>query len=154
LKEEDDVKIRELLKIVDRPVITIGPEETVAVAVQKLIQYDRGSISVCNEKGDLLGIVTERDIARKCFVHNAPQANIKIKDVMTKEVAIGSPEDDLDDVIGVMKQKRIRHVPILEGRQVVGIVSIRDILTLQLSEKLTEIHYAGLLSRRHQRPIV
>ncbi len=62
------MKIRDLLKIKGRPVITIRPNETVAAAIQKLAEYDRGSIPVCNEKGELVGIITERDIVRKCFV--------------------------------------------------------------------------------------
>jgi CBS domain-containing protein len=80
-----DMKIRDLLKIKGRPVITIGPTETVAAAVKKLADYDRGSIPVCNEKGELVGIITERDIVRKCFVSMQPLANIKIEDVMTGE---------------------------------------------------------------------
>jgi len=61
------MKIRDLLKIKGRPVITIGPNETVAAAIQKLVEYDRGSIPVCNEKGELVGIITERDCRKSRF---------------------------------------------------------------------------------------
>ena len=150
-----DLKIRDLLKMKGRPVVTIGPNETVAAAVQKLAEHDRGSIPVCNEKGELVGIITERDIVRKCFVRSDALASIKIEDVMTKEVAIGSPEDDLDYPISVMKQKRIRHLPIVDSHnKVVGMVSMRDLLDVQLSETKAEIRYAGLLPRRPQRPVV
>ena len=148
------MKIRDLLKIKGRPVITIGPNETVAAAVQKLVEHDRGSIPVCNEKGELVGIITERDIVRKCFVRSDALASIKIEDVMTKEVAIGTPEDDLGYAISVMKQKRIRHLPIVDSQKVVGMVSMRDLLDVQLSETKAEIRYAGLLPRRPQRPVV
>lgn len=148
------MKIRDLLKIKGRPVITIRPNETVAAAIQKLAEYDRGSIPVCNEKGELVGIVTERDIVRKCFVPMHTLANIKIEDVMTKGVAIGAPEDDLDYAISVMKQKRIRHLPIIDQQQVVGMISMRDLLDVQLSETKAEIRYAGLLPRPPRRPVI
>jgi CBS domain-containing protein len=60
----------------------------------------------------------------------------------------------VDYAISVMKQKRIRHLPIVEGKQVVSIVSMRDLLDLQLSGAKAEIHYAGLLRRRPQRPFI
>jgi CBS domain-containing protein len=148
------MKIRDLLKIKGRPVITIGPNEIVAAAIQKLVEYDRGSIPVCNEQGELVGIITERDIVRKCFVRTDALASIKIEDVMTKGVAIGAPEDDLDYAISVMKQKRIRHLPIVDRQKVVGMISMRDLLDVQLSETKAEIRYAGLLPRPPRRPMV
>jgi predicted transcriptional regulator len=75
-------------------------------------------------------------------------ANIKIQDVMTKQVAIGHPEDDLNYAISVMKQKRIRHLPIVVDQKVVGMISMRDLLGVQLEETAAEIRYAGLLPGR------
>ena len=148
------MKIRDLLKIKGRQVITIRPNETVAAAIQKLAEYDRGSIPVCNEKGELVGIITERDIIRKCFVPMDTLASVEIEDVMTKGVAIGAPEDDLDYAISVMKQKRIRHLPIMDQQRVVGMISMRDLLDVQLSEAKAEIRYAGLLPRPPRRPVI
>ena len=148
------MKIRDLLKIKGGPVISIGPNETISAAIQKLIKHDRGSIPVCNEKGELVGIITERDIVRKCFVGADILSSIKTEDVMTKGVAIGLPEDDLDYVISVMKQKRIRHLPIVDGQKVVGMISMRDLLDVQLSETKAKIRYAGLLPRPPRRPVV
>jgi CBS domain-containing protein len=93
------MKIRELMKV---PVTSIRPDETVAAAIQKLIEYDRGSISVCNEKGELVGIISERDIVRKCFARNCDVANTRIEDVMSTGVAIGTPEDALEYAVSVM----------------------------------------------------
>jgi predicted transcriptional regulator len=81
-------------------------------------------------------------------------ASVRIEDVMTKGVAIGAPEDDLDYAISVMKQKRIRHLPIIDQQQVVGMISMRDLLDVQLSETKTEIRYAGLLPRPPRRPVI
>ena len=84
---------------------------------------------------------------RKCFARNENLANIKIQDVMTKQVAIGNQEDDLDYAISVMKQKRIRHLPIVDDQKVVGVISMRDLLGVQLEETKAEIRYAGLIRR-------
>jgi CBS domain-containing protein len=148
------MKIRDLMKITSRPVITIGPNDTVSAAVQKLAEYDRGSLPVCNDKGELVGIVTERDLVRKCFKNIDACANFKVKDVMTKEVAVGIPDDDLEYAISAMKQKRIRHLPIVDNRRVVGMVSMRDLLDVELKESQAELRYAGLITRRPPRRIV
>ncbi len=151
------MKIRDLLKIKARPLITIGPGETVSEAVQKLAEHDKGSLPVCNDKGELVGIITERDIVRKCFKTIDACANfasLKVKDVMTKEVAVGFPDDDLEYAISVMQQKRIRHLPIVDNQRVVGIVSMRDLLDVELKETQAEIRYAGLMTRRPPRRIV
>jgi CBS domain-containing protein len=149
------MKIRDLLKINSRPVITIGPNDTVSAAVQKLSEYDYGSLPACNDKGELVGIVTERDIVRKCFKSIDACANFKVQDVMTKEVAVGIPDDDLEYAISAMKQKRIRHLPIVDNhKKVVGMVSMRDLLDMELKESQAELRYAGLVTRRPPRRIV
>jgi CBS domain-containing protein len=148
------MKIRDLLKITSRPVITIGPNDTVSVAVQKLVEYDMGSLPVCNDKGELVGIVTERDLLRKCFKSIDACANFKVQDVMTKEVAVGIPDDDLEYAISAMKQKRIRHLPIMDNQRLVGMVSMRDLLDVELKESQAELRYVGLVTRRPPRRIV
>ncbi len=142
------MKIRDLLAGKDakyRVPAIVEPNENISVAIQKMVTFDRGAISVCNENGELLGIITERDIVRKCFTSIATFENIKVKNIMTEEVAIGHPEDDLDYAIDVMKQKRIRHLPIVDKREVVGMVSMRDLIGVQLAECKAEIRYVGLL---------
>jgi CBS domain-containing protein len=148
------MKIRDLLKITSRPVIIIGPNDTVSAAVQKLVEYDMGSLPVCNDKGELVGIVTERDLLRKCFKSIEACANFKVQDVMTKEVAVGIPDDDLEYAISAMKQKRIRHLPIMDNQRLVGMVSMRDLLDVELKESQAELRYVGLVTRRPPRRIV
>jgi len=145
------MKIRDLLNLKDfkyRVVVTVKPDEAVSAAIKKLIEHDRGSLSVCNDKGELVGIITERDIVRKCFTRSGELDRIKVRDVMTKQVAIGIPEDDLDYAIDIMKKKRIRHLPIVDNQKVVGMISMRDLLGVQYEETRAEIRYAGLLSKR------
>ncbi len=128
------MKLGDLLEMKEfkyRTVITIEPNETISTAVNKMVEYDMGSLPVCNEKGELVGIITERDIARNCSTNDSC-ANINIQDAMSEEVSIGTPEDDLDYAISIMKQKRIRHLPIVDNGNVVGIISMRDLLLLHM----------------------
>jgi len=124
-----------------RVLVTIGTNETISAAIQKLIEHDRGSLPVCNDKGELVGIITERDIARKCLAHSDVFTKIKVKDFMSKQVIIGNPEDDLDYAISVMKQKRIRHLPIVDNQKVIGMISMRDLLGYRLEESQKQVHF-------------
>ena len=142
------MKIRDFLKIKGRSVIIIGPNETISIAIQKLVENDIGALPVCNEKGVLLGIISERDLLKECFQRSNAIGSIKIQDVMTKKVAVGTPEDDLDYATSVMKQKRIRHLPIVVGQKLEGIISMRDIVEFQLEETTAQIRYVGILPRR------
>ena len=148
------MKIRELLKIGGREVQTIGPNDTISAAVQKLSKHNRGSLPVVDEHGHLTGIITERDIVRKCFSRADSCDNVKVKEIMTKDVVIGTPDDDAEYAVMVMKQKRIRHLPIVENEKVIGLVWMRDLLDVQLENCKIEVRYSHLLPRRSQRPIV
>ena len=148
------MKIRDLLKIKGRQVVSIESNEHVSAAIEKLAHYNRGSLPVCNDKGELVGIITERDIVRKCFDYAGSFRNGKVQEVMTKKVAISVPGDDLDYAISVMKQKRIRHLPIVENGIIVGMVSMRDLLDVQLEETKAEIRYNSMLPRRTKRPLI
>ena len=144
------MKIGDLLKLKDfkhRPVVTVSPDETVLSVIEKLVEHDRGALPVCNQDGDLVGIITERDIVRKFPQYNEKYAGVKANDVMTCEVVVGHPEDSLSYALGVMRQKRIRHIPILEERKVVGMISMRDLLGFQLEEVEAEVRYASLIRR-------
>lgn len=138
------MKIRDFLKLKGRPAITIGPDESVAAAAQKLIDNRIGALPVCDKEGNLLGILSERDLLRECFQRSG-NMTARVKDVMTQHVVVGFPEDDLDYATSVMKQKHIRHLPIVIDHKVEGIISMRDILDTLLEETKAQIRYAGII---------
>ncbi len=127
-------KVKDFLRTKGRPVITIEPNETVATAIQKLVENNIGALPVCDTKGAVLGIVSERDLLRECSQRIKAIGSTKVKDVMTKDVAIGVPEDDLDYVTDIMTQKGIRHLPIMVETRLEGIISMRDVVDAQLEE--------------------
>lgn len=134
------MKIKDILKIKDRPTQTIGPDDTVQAATQKLAENNIGALPVCDTKGMLLGIVSERDLLKE-YSQGSRAGSTKIKDVMTKDVAIGIPEDELEYIMGMMTQRGIRHLPIMVGPKLGGIISMRDIVETQLEESKVEVRY-------------
>lgn len=137
------MKLGELLNTKEfkyQQVVTIGHNESVATGIRKMLEHDRGSLPVCDDKGELVGIATERDIVRRCFANDTSPNKIKMRDIMTKEVIVGVRDDDLDYAISVMMQKRIRHLPIVDNRKVVGMISMRDLLGFQLEEYRSQAH--------------
>lgn len=138
------MKLGELLSSKDfkyRVLVTVGQDETVSVAIRSLAEHDRGSLPVHDDKGEPVGIITERDIVRKCVAHSKDCAKIKVRDVMSKQLVIGTPEDDLSYAISVMKHQRIRHLPIVENKKLIGMISMRDLLGVQLEEYTVQARF-------------
>jgi len=138
------MKLGELMNKKDfkhRVLVTAKPKDTITTTIQKLAEHDYGSLPVCNDKGELVGIITERDIVRKCFTGGTDCSKFKVQDVMSRRVVIGSAEDDLDYAISAMNQARIRHIPIVEDKRVIGMISMRDLLGVKLEETRAELKY-------------
>ena len=135
------MKVKHLLKIKDRSVITIGPDETVYAAIQKLVENNIGALPVCDTEGAVVGIVSERDLLKECYQRNRAISSTKVKDIMTKDVAVGILEDDLNYVMNIMNREGIRHLPIMVGPKLKGMISIRDIVEVQLQELQAEVRF-------------
>lgn len=136
------MKIRDIHK--DNPVQlqTISPEKTVHEAIQQLCGANIGALPVIDSTGELIGIVSERDVLRLCARDDCKTAlTMKVREIMTRELVIGVPDDSLDYVMRVMTEHRVRHLPVLENRRLVAIVSIGDVVKAQYEEKETEIRY-------------
>jgi CBS domain-containing protein len=138
------MKLKELFNMKDfkyRVLATAKPNESISTAIRKLIEYDRGSLAVCGDNGLLVGIITERDILRKCYsLHHFDPNTVMVQDIMSKDVVIGKPEDDLEWAITAMKQKRVRHLPIVDNQKVLGMISMRDMLGVRLEESTIQVH--------------
>lgn len=110
--------------------VTIGPDQLIRDALSLLAQFDIGALVVTNEADELIGILSERDIVRRA-VGEGDILSLKIDDVMTKNVVVGVPQDELINVAHTMTERRFRHLPIVDGRRLLGIVSIGDVLKAQ-----------------------
>jgi len=124
------MKISDILTKKGGQVHTIHPNETVKNALRMLVTYNIGGLVVVDETGKITGVLTERDILR--FVaEDDPDFSCPIHEVMTKNIIIGAPQDDLQNVVHTMTEKRFRHLPVVEKGKLMGIVTIGDVMKAQ-----------------------
>ncbi len=132
--------LREILGMKGRMVHICAPGDTLIDVVDLLVGHNIGSLVVC-ENGDMVGIITERDILRASAATRGPLASLHVRDRMTRCPIVASPHDDLTEVMGVMTEHRIRHLPVVEHGRLVGIISIGDLVKAQHDELSRENHY-------------
>ncbi len=135
------MKVRDILKDKGSEVATIGAEETICDAVKTLVEKNIGSLLVLDEKGGISGIITERDILKQCNLCLDSFKEKRVKDVMTKNLIVASPDDDLDYVENIMTQNRVRHLPIILNQKLEGIISIGDLVNMLRGECHMENRY-------------
>jgi CBS domain-containing protein len=119
-------------------VVTIHPEASIREALARLAEHNIGALVVTDEQNRPVGILSERDIVRG-LAREEQVLGRSVSAIMTRDVIIGSPQDDLRTVSHTMTEKRIRHLPVMEGGQLVGIVSIGDVVKAQRDEYLGEL---------------
>jgi CBS domain-containing protein len=107
-------------------VVSVRPDETVSVAIARMLEENMGSVAVC-EGAELRGIFTERDVLR--LAGEGPAfAEIKVGDVMTRALLTISPDDDAVAAAKLMGERRIRHLPVVQDGMLLGVLGIRDVL--------------------------
>lgn len=119
-------------------VVTIRPEQSIRQALAVLAQHNIGALVVVDASGAPVGIVSERDIVRALTRSEAILAEA-VSSIMTREVIIGSPQDDLAAVAATMTERRIRHLPVVEAGRLVGIVSLGDVVKAQRDKYQGEV---------------
>jgi CBS domain-containing protein len=118
--------------------ITIRPEQTVRDALALLAKHNIGALIVVNSAGTPVGIVSERDIVREA-ARNEQVFGRAVSEIMTRDVITGVPEDDLASVANLMTEKRIRHLPVVTGGKLIGIISIGDVVKAQRDTYLGKV---------------
>ena len=121
-------------------VVSVSPQATVLEAAQVMNEHHIGSL-VVTEDERLVGIFTERDVMRRVVAAQRDAATTKIADVMTKQVACASRHTTSDELRNVMREQRIRHVPVVEGTVVVGMISIGDLNRAEQAVQEETIRY-------------
>lgn len=135
------MKVKDILKQKGPEVFTIGEEKTLADAVKVLSANNIGVLLVLSLEAKISGIISERDIIRTLASDPANCLSKKVKEVMTKQVIVVEPEDDLEYVEKVMTINRCRHVPVINDKVLVGLISIGDIVKSMLKETEIENKY-------------
>ena len=119
--------VSELLKRRNSAPWRIGPNATVLEALQRLADYEVGALMVV-EDDRLVGVVSERDYTRKVALQGKSSKEMRVADIMTPDVMTVTPSTHTRECMAMMSQKRIRHLPVVEGAQIVGMISIRDLM--------------------------
>ena len=125
--------LRDILAAKGATVQTIAPDATLEHVVYKLNEHNIGSLVVIDPSKDdpcPAGIITERDILHACAA-GADLATTRVSERMSTGLMTGSPSDAVPDIMGLMTQKRIRHLPVLDEGRLVGIISIGDVVKAQ-----------------------
>jgi CBS domain-containing protein len=107
-------------------VVKVSPDDTVSVAIARMLEENVGSVGVC-EGEKLVGMFTERDVLRLAG-EGSQFADVRVGDVMTRQLVTLAPDDDILDAARLMGERKIRHLPVLEGENLLGIVGIREVV--------------------------
>jgi CBS domain-containing protein len=123
-----------------REVVSTRPDATIAEVAGLLKARRIGAVVVAGEDGELCGIISERDLARGLADHGARLLDMRVSQLMTAEVVTCSPDDGIGQLMQTMTERRFRHLPVVEDGQMVGIISIGDVVKYRLQELETETH--------------
>lgn len=135
------MRVKDLLKNKGPEVFTIGAEKTLFEAITILVNNNVGSLIVLNNEAKIRGIITERDVLRQSFKHPNGFKEILVQDVMSTNIIVVEPDDEMSYCEKTMTENRIRHLPVVNKKVLVGIISIGDIVKAQSKEIRHENKY-------------
>jgi len=133
------MKVANILKIKGLAVKTVKPQETAQAFANYLKDERIGAMIVSQDGAAVDGIISERDLAYGLATHGSKISQMKVSELMTKVVISCEPNDDIEKVMNLMTQRRIRHLPVKDSDKLVGIISIGDVVNLYLSQRLMAI---------------
>jgi CBS domain-containing protein len=126
--------VKEILQGKPLQVLSIAPEATVLDALKLMAEKEVGALVVL--QGDkLAGIFSERDYARKVILHGKSSKDTPVSEIMTHKVVCVGPDQSVEDCMALMTDKRIRHLPVLQDKRVLGVISIGDVVKEVISEQ-------------------
>ena len=134
-----EAKVSAILKHKGNRVVTVSPRQTIASVVEVLAENRIGAVPVINENGQLVGIVSERDIIRGISEHSDALLKLPAQQLMTRDVRTCSSEDRIVDIMQIMTTQRFRHLPVVQNGALHGIVSIGDVVKQRLEEVQSEV---------------
>lgn len=133
------MSVETILKNKGRNVFTVRPEHTVAETSALMTAKRVGVAVVCDTKGRIVGVVSERDIVHGVHQFGKGVVEMPVRNIMSAPVVTCQPADSVKKVMEVMTERRIRHLPVVDGEDLVGIVSIGDAVNFRLGEQQLEM---------------
>jgi CBS domain-containing protein len=126
--------VSQLLQMKGNEVWSIGPDALVIEALKLMAEKGIGALVVL-EAGQVVGILSERDYARKVSLQGKSSKTTPVRQIMTEKVVYVRPDQTVEDCMALMTNKRIRHLPVLDGNQLAGVISIGDVVKAVISEQ-------------------
>lgn len=127
--------VRKLLQVKGNVVYSISADSSVYEALEKLEDKNLGSLVVLEDNGKLDGIFTERNYARKVILKGRSSRETRVRDIMTEDPIFVKPDTKIEECMQIMSDKNIRHLPVMENDQVVGLISIGDLVKWIMKDK-------------------
>lgn len=127
--------IKHLLADKGDAVYSAGLNESVYDAIRRMAEHNIGALLVLGPDGALTGILSERDYTRKVILKGKSSKDTPISEIMTAPVVCGSPEQNLEEAMALMTDKRVRHLPVVQNNSVVGVVSIGDLVKAIIADQ-------------------
>ena len=141
--------VRDILNVKGNVVWSVKPQTTIKDTLKLMAEKNVGALLVLRDAG-LVGIFSERDYARKLVLHGRTSKDTRVLEVMSTHVVTVDPEQTVDECMKIMTQHRIRHLPVLSGEALVGVVSIGDLVNSIISAQAETIHQlSGYISGKY-----
>ena len=133
-------EVREILDEKGHDFLQIDADASVFEAVKRMVDANVGSLLV-TEGGEITGIVTERDYLRRVTLEGRTDKETPVREIMSSPLIVATPETTIDEAMALMTDRRFRHVPVVDGGEVVGIVSIGDLVKFTSQQQSFELKY-------------
>lgn len=125
--------VRDILSLKGQRILSIGPNATLSEAVSLMVEHNAGSLAVL-ENGKMAGMLTFREILIALNQRDGALGHARVADAMIREPVVGSPDDPIDHIRNVMTQNEVRYLPVMEGEELIGVISFHDVAKAALSE--------------------
>jgi CBS domain-containing protein len=132
--------VAQILDEKGRDLLTIDADATVLAAVRQMVDANVGSLLV-TESGEITGIITERDFLRRVALEGRTDEGTAVREIMSSPLIVVTAEATVDECMAIMTDRRIRHVPVVEEGEVVGLISIGDLVKFKSKQQSFEIQY-------------
>ncbi len=135
------MRLKDILHAKGSKVWTVKENQTIHEALQILITHKIGALVVMGDRHKIKGMLSERDIVRGCQQNIKKLDSMQVGDLMTREVITASLNDEIGEIMAVMTEKRVRHIPVLDAGELVGLVSIGDVVKSLLQDSEHQIRF-------------
>lgn len=133
-------RVSDILGVKGRDLLTVESDASVYDAVKRMVEQNVGSLLVTVD-GRIEGIVTERDYLRRVTLEGRTDRETHVSEIMSSPLVVVTPETSVDECMSIMTDRRIRHVPVVDDGEIVGVVSIGDVVKFKSSQQSYQIQY-------------